>query len=413
MFILNRGYQWTTPDFVDGVIIKATGIDQEMFVRRDTSEKFNCDIYFDPQLYMSDLSFRSSAKYCARLASYDYLPCEVPVEYDSQELNLHEWNDILRDRLESDWPPSLPSIEEEIKPFVESCVEFQKRIGVSSIIFPTPLEYSPLDENADIYKWITVANDCANSEDMDCLATIALDSNTLIEEGSGEDTANRFADEISANRNLDGAYVVVQQSDCDSLRITDKEIASFFTEISKKLGRELSKKVFVNFVGELGLVCSAYGAEAFACGSGVKDKRLSLSDYVDRRGQAYPKFYSHDLISELSIDHLDVVSKNRLGFILENSYTSYSQDVKRAINAGDDPSEIPDWKHDLGNTTTSNEHYIKKLSEATNDLSNENEPEIKARNWLVQAEGYLRTLNSRIEENYNIDHIRAWQNALP
>lgn len=418
MFLLNIGYKWTNHERVDGVVINASGVHKAQAERRNLTSEPDV-LLFDPQLYLAGLDSSICNKTCARLSTYPWFGGSE-IEFDSEVQTQKEWFEQHKGKMV--WPFILPTTSQEIKECIRECFEFQKKIGVTHLIIPTPIIEDLEDEFAVQLQWIDTALTLKDEYDYRMLATVAFTENVVLhQEPLDNKVVQSIIDNLSAREELDGTYVLPIQTGNNSIRITQKRVASTLLHISHILGHQNSKIVFVNFADSFGYACLAVGASGFVSGYTNKTRRMNFNDFIEENGGgAYPRFYSHKLLLELLTERdLSKIQAARLLRLIKNDSTDSGEDLLSALNEGLTANDVPNWRESLNNVTTATIHKIERLVKATRELAEE-DADIQARfdhvlEWLQTAEANQLLLQSRFSTAPLEDdgrHIPVWARAF-
>ncbi len=416
-FLVNMGYRWAMNfDGVDGYIFNASGFSKEQANRRP----FECFdhqwILFDPQLYLTNLDGATCNKTCAKLSTYPWFGINVP-DFDSQEMNHTEWMDHLKASLS--WNPSLPNTAADISSIVNDCLLFQAEFGVTHMIAPTPLVQDPDDQFSVQLQWLSAAAELKNHYNIPIFATVAISDYLLFPHRPANNLLlGTIIDNLTVN-DFDGIYLLVVQEAADTLRLIDRNIVESLFYISYIAGKMHSKQIIINFADDLGFACNAIGATAFASGATVKQRRMSLVDFIDRGGgSAYPRLYSHSLIGDfLSEDDLTKIRNARLLRLINRDWTEEADSLLKALVAGETANSVPVWRQSNNNVTQANTHRIvllKKKITDLNSLSTDNQLEAIL-TWLQDAEAHTALINNKLSGcplKEDSRHIKVWREAF-
>ncbi|MDP2859527.1 MAG: hypothetical protein Q8P50_16335 [Bacillota bacterium] len=415
-FLVNLGYRWGRGAPADGVIFNASGFHKAQAGRRDFESSPDRQwLLFDPQLYLSVLDLDRCGNTCARLSTYPWFGIDVP-EYDSRELNQADWFAKIRDNLA--WVPAIPTDPSDIRAVVKGCLDYQVGFGVTHLIAPTPLATNADDQFGVQIDWLDQAAALKDNYEQPILATVALHDYLLSPYRPADSPLlQTILDNIMVS-GLDGAYALVVQEDSDNARITEKNIAESLLYISHVVGKMGGRPAVINFADDLGLACCGTGGTAFAGGATMKQRRMCLSDFIERSGGgALPRFYSNTLIGDYYTESdLDKLRAARLTRLLRLDVTPQSEALIRALDSGSGARELPAWRQTNNNVGVAQEHRMTLLhlrAAALEQVPVEDRPDsILA--WLQNAEAHSSFLEKRflltpLSENGR--HIAAWRGA--
>jgi hypothetical protein len=112
--------------------------------------------------------------------------------------------------------------------------------------------------------------------DTPILVTLALSEEVLIHKKFEDNTLiQTIIDNLLALDSVDGFYIVVSRNG-NSVNVTERNIVQTILELSFILGKRFEKKVFLNFLDNLGFLGLAAGAYAFGSGYYNKEKRFNF-----------------------------------------------------------------------------------------------------------------------------------------
>lgn len=415
MYLLNLGYQWSNHELVEGVILNASGVHMEQAIRRDQVDDVKWKL-FDPQLYLKCLAFEQCKKTCERLSTYPWFGGSK-VEYDSVEFTPTSWFKEHKENVQ--WDNTLPTEESEIANYINECLKFQESIGVTHLIAPIPLIENPEDEFAIQLKWIDVLEKVMSEFDKPILVTIAfLDNLFFYDVPLDNKLFQTIMDNISVRVELHGVYIVPVQTNDTTTKLDDKNVIESILHMSSIMSQN-EKIVVLNYTDALGFASLGAGATAIGGGYTNKEKRMCLNDFTDATGgRSYPKFYSHNLISDFySNRDLTKIRDQRLLRLIKNDITQVSNDLYIELSDGGSSNNLPNWRESLNNVTVAKQHRILCMNnKAKNilELSSSEEKDEYIVTWLQDAEAFRLLLDSKLKVNPLSDdarHVPVWLGA--
>lgn len=421
MYYTNLAYRWRVGyPLGHGVCVSAWGVNSHRALTRDSLSSVDQrqPKLFDPQLYLRELIYPDCDNAVRRLSTYEWInPHARP--YDSSS-TLSQWEQSVVDAVDP-WPVPLATDPGEIAPLCDACIQFQTEFGVDQIILPSPLISDPQSDLSVEMRWLdcgvaAVPKDCR----LPLLATIAISDSCLVHRAPPEnDLLHAIADQVTAERGIDGVYVVVEQSEASGPPfIRDQKVAWSLLWLSHVIGGKLGLRVVVNYADVFGLACLACGATSFVSGPTTKSRRLCFADFQSRGGGgALPKFYSHALIMDL-LPSRDIEMKlmhRRLGRYIYGDITPASGPLLAALRNGIPTDLVPDWREQVNNTSASSSHYQERVMSAAEEIAAEADPVSTCLTWLQDAErdaGYLATRCEDDPLSPDHRHIASWRSAL-
>jgi len=405
MFLVNLGYKWgpILANSPRGIILNASGIESAQALARNRDE-FPDVVLFDPQLYLAALSSESALSRCVKLASYSWFPIELGEEEGRAE------------RFAAQWPPEIR--HEDVPTLVESAIQFQEDLGVSSLIIPSLLTVNPLADLREEFSLVDAGIAFAEATtDKPLFATFAV-SDICFE--NQDPTRNLLLmtaiDQFTARPELVGVYLVINNTRGETNRIIDRTVARSILEFCNSVGLQGGKEIIVNYTDSFGLVCIAAGASSFASGIFQKDKRLCLDDFADSGfGRLFPKFYSHATLNEYLIQRdLMELRDNRLLRLLAPDETEASSNLFEVLRAGNSPEILPEWEERQNNIAGALAHYIELMDRVEQEFqaAGAEEKMQMALVWLQEAESHCAYIQTRLTDYQgDMRHIHVWRAA--
>lgn len=417
-FLLNLGYKWSGPprNSTDGYVFNPSGINREQASRREFQYVDGQWLLFDPQLYLASLDGEVCSKTCANLVTYPWFGITIP-SYDSAEMSTKDWMTEVKST--TAWNPIIPEEAEAIKAAVRECLQFQVSFGVTHLIVPVPLIENSDDQFGMQLKWIDAAAELKDEFRLPMFATVAISDYLLATYNPSENPLlQTILDNLSVSA-LEGVYFLIVQEDASRPRITEKNVVQSLLYVSRIISQLASKVVLVNFADDFGYACIAAGAIGFVGGTTLKNRRMCLSDFTDRTGgAAYPHFYSYSLIGDfLSRDDLKKIRDSRLLRFISDDVTAESESLLRALKAGGDPNDVPDWRQSRNNVATANNHRMLLMHTQTallSELGHSQKTDVIL-TWLQEAEAHVKLLESRFSESPLSEdgkHVEVWRRAF-
>ena len=416
-FLLNLGFRWSglPSQFVDGYVFNPSGLNREQASRREFEYVQGQWLMFDPQMYLSVLDGGMCTKTCANLATYPWFGVETPA-FDSSEMKVTQWMSQVKGSV--NWDPVIAENDEDIRRIVQECLQFQIDFGVTHLIAPTPLLDNSDDQFGTQLKWLDAASQLRDESQLPVFATVAvMDYLLSTYEPPKNPLLQTIIDNIAVSE-FEGVYLLVVQEDTPRTRITDKHVVESLLYATRILSEHSNKEVIVNFADDLGYTCIAVGASGFVGGTTSKSRRLCLSDFIDRSGgAAYPKFYSNSLIGDLSIDDMRKIRDARLLRLIADDVTTASESLFKALQAGDDPNEVPAWRQTRNNVKEANIHRVLLMPRVKTELDKLGirEKTDTILYWLQEAEAHVKLMESRFDSSPLSEdgrHVEVWRMAF-
>ncbi len=414
MFLLNLGFKWsfTSLDGLRGTVILPHANSVNRLVREHPGE-FQT-LLLDPQLYLSNLKVEHRTKVCARLAGYPWFGIPDINEFNSEDQKRNEWEKKVRERIKNLWLGHPP---DDIERAAFTAVEFQAKLGCTSIILPAPLVYEREDEGATFGKWIDSGIEAADELEIaqPILATIAISDDTLNESAFTEGGfLESVIDQITARNEIDGVYIVIAQTETPThpFEITDKVVRAYIHLVLESLRCGI-KNVITNFSDLIGFVTLGIGATAFASGPSFSLRSLNLESFRDDGGGIpLPSFYSHKVAAEYRTESdLKKIAEHQL-FRRIVDETETSQPLMEALRSGRSASDLPSWAESHNNLHAAHQHYIERLIIEGNRLKKTRPRERYETilDWLESAEANALFVHKRlgIERLGRRPHVDHW-----
>jgi|SRR5579863_2590351 len=426
MFYHNTKYNFAmwegSPEGIAGGIIAASAMPHGQLIRRDLrKQKYLQHRLFDPQVYLAGLDPNVSAPAIVKLASCPWFSTGVVPEYDSDKHgSLKIWKDAHSQDLLDGWEGKPPSDPQEIRNAARAAVLHQVEFGCEGILLPAPLtnvfaqNYEPetlwLDLGLEACKELKVA--------LPIYATVALSDNVL----RGLDPIQNpllhtITNQIAARQKLSGAYIVIEQASEESYVCTSRDTVLSLLLLVDDLVRGAARRVIINYMGTFGAVATAAGSSVWSTGFYVSQRRFKLSDYDEKQGRAFPRFFSIRLLGDVGLQH-DLEQLYAAG--LSSHFvddTSASNNLRAALAAGKGTVVVPQWQYRMSNVAAAGAHYNEacfKISGMLSSLDPKKRIDVIHR-WLRKSVELSDLIQAAgVQRSYYTDlaHQRVWLEAF-
>ena len=418
MFFYNLHRQWDLFKGAKphGTIFHPIGFDQVSAYNRSFPKEFPEIKLFDPNIYFWKLELGKCARACSKIATYDYVPIEVP-EFDKEEhKRIKVWLEKkVNSNIKNVWPPCVEN-EQEIKECIEKCLKFQEYFGVYRLILPSPHIYEVSDNLTDFLQWLDSGLKIGLGYETPLLVSVSISDICLSQH------YETILDHITARENVKGIYISIEKSVSGSLAPDNYDVAKSLLDISYIIGNQKNLEVFVNFADVFGLACLAVGATAFATGYELKSKCLDFEQFIEKEGRgggAYPRFFSLSTTKMYQVkDDLNKIRDKRLLRFFEKDRTQHSSPLFGALEAGQDHEAVPTWRQQRNNLASARSHFIESLKTAADHVKSIEDFKEKIRwglAWLQDAETKDRYFDSIFEEDKlkaDGGNIKVWRSAF-
>ncbi len=419
-YFFNLRYQWSIDPSINlgGVTFCASGLDMESFFRRETIENQTQEKIFDPQLYLIDLDPKNSPVACSRLSSFPWFPASC---IEQAELGYREWMKQVKESIEDNWSPELPTDFEEIKERAFKCLEFQIQIGCSILVAPSTLIKNPSTSLDYEMQWIDASLDAYAEigSDLPIYATLAISDLCLKEKKPFDNPFLELCfDQLSSRPELDGIYFVLERSTPGQKRLINLNTVESILTLAYIFTEKIGFDFFTNYCEEFGFITLGAGGTHFGSDDTVKGRRLHLQDFVERGGGTnYPYIFSLNNFSDFRpITDLQKISD--IGFFnsLNIESTRFSNDLIEAIR-NKRPVTVPEWQESLNNVGRAKNHYIECLKDQVDSIAemNLNEKINYIHQMLISAEMRMNYLETRIKDDPLLEdgkHISNWREGF-
>jgi hypothetical protein len=318
-FLVNLGWKIKMSEEIipDGGIFLASKIAKHALERRNISKidwlKYH---YFDPQLYLGSINAYECRDDCIKLSSYPWFGTKNVPEYDSKEISQKQWKEMATKTIIESWLGETPNEPSLVMKFVSECIDFQRFIGCTGIIIPSPLTYDYSTDYSSELLWLDLGLKYINSANIKnpIYATIAISDICLRYEDPVKNQLLQMIFDSISSREVDGVYFLVEQKDerKDIRYITNSRTLEAALYITHILSNICNLAVITNFFGPFGLALEAAGANAWASNWYKSLVRFRLGDMPKpTTAYAMPSFWSFPLAAEINLDsELDMI----LGF---------------------------------------------------------------------------------------------------
>jgi len=401
MFFFNARLRFKVPPTgapIPGSIVAASAISPvDLQKRRFGQHAHLAQRLLDPQLYMASVDPALDGETVAKLAAYPWFHGGAVPRYDSGlHKNRMAWKATHRAKLISMWNRTVPTETVEVRKSARAAVEYQQQAGWKGIILPGPLTTIADQTLQSELAWIDAGLDaCAALQIKEpVFATIAISEALLHVDPLKNPLLHSLSNTVAARPELAGAYVVLEQSDPGSYFWTEKDPLASLLTIVDDLYRGAQKRVIVNYVGTFGLVARAVGAEIWASGYYLMQRRFSLRA---QGGRAHPRYHSLALAGDVGLKE-DIGAIYRAG-LADRVMTPTDADavLRKALREGRKPEDVPQWKYSQSNCSAAQEHYLRVVSDtgARLDKMSDAERQEWVGNWLRDSVALVRVLKQK------------------
>ncbi|MGH9737522.1 MAG: hypothetical protein ACRD4X_02935 [Candidatus Acidiferrales bacterium] len=352
----------------------------------------------------------------ARLGTYPWFHGAGVPEYKS---GVHgsptKWKKQYKSTLVSMWTRHVPTDITDIRRAARSAVEFQLNDGWQDVILAAPLTTMDDQTLEPETRWIDAGLQACKELNVTqpVLATIALSEALLHVPPLKNPLAHSFSNITATRTELSGAYIVLEQSDPNNYFWNQKDPLASLLTIIDDLHRGAQKRAIVNYVGTFGLVAKAAGAEAWASGYYLTQRRFSL-----RRtsGRARPRYHSFALAGDIGLKE-DLAAIHRSGLAEElMTPTIADEALRNALKQGKTPDDVPEWRYAQSNCGAAQQHYLELVSEYGKKVTKM--PEKGQRDWITQwletAVNFTETLARKGLAGQSTDthHQKVWRDVF-
>lgn len=364
-FYASASYQMKLPDAVSGVdggVIAPVGIARHSLTHRDLSKQYPhlSRRLLDPQLYLAELNAASCRAACTNLSSYGWFPLAREVPFDSAEQKQAEWKAEVVASIETAWTGKLPASSGEMDLAISICLATQRLLGVEALILPAPLTRDPLSDCAVEMDWLDRGLSIAKqlAPQLPALASVAV-SDVALRSAEPWDNplVSAFLDQLTA-RGVTGAYIVPVMDAENSYYFTHPRTVGAILRLCDGLSVGGASRIVVNYAGTAGLLALGAGADTWVSGWFRNQRRMRLADFESHDGRTVPAYYSHPLGGEFHMEN-DCDTAVAAGLLPRfQDLTMASDGLVRALASGKKVNAVPEWRHQIGNKTSSIEHFL-------------------------------------------------------
>ncbi len=405
MFLCNIRGKWIVPEQAapDGLVVHAASKDCE----RPFGEQQPGLLLVDPNVYLWGLLYEDCTRVCQYLATYPWVPIDVPAFADSQYTKRAEWLlEEVAPIVAEAWPPITPTDDDALHALITACIRWQVGRGVGLVILPAPLVDDMgvrLDEYA---RWLDIGLRCAAEQRVDALMSLPLTQRVL--PGLVDDVL----DLLTSRSDLHGLYVCVETTN-GSRYVADRSVADALLEISYHVGHRHGARVIINFADIFGLACLGVGASGFATGYTLKDRQLALSDFEEGGGGggAYPRMLSLAACSRFRTGKdMEALRDRRLLTRLGSDISTASRPLFDALSAGQGAADVPGWEETYNNDANARAHLNQLLVDASRAVLTLGDTQSRAGrvfDWIQDAEMLSDYLQRRFDDD-PLDEMGTW-----
>jgi hypothetical protein len=415
VFFLNTRFRFKVhqlPTSIPGWIIAASAISPVDLQRRPLKNHPHLTRrLLDPQLYMASLDPAIDPQTVGKLAAYPWFHGQRAPKYDSgQYVSRDAWKKKHVPDLVSQWTRTVATDLREIRKAARAAVEFQQKMGCEGILLAAPLTTIVDQTMQNELQWIDAGLEaCSDLKvTLPVFATIALSEGVLQVPPLKNPIIHSISNGVTARSELAGAHIVLEELDPDSYFWNSKDALMSLMILVDDLRRGAKKKAIVNYVGTFGLVATAAGAEIWSSGYYLMQRRFSLRG---KSGRAHPRYHSMALAGDIGLkDDLGRLQRAGLAEALM-SHSRAEQVLRKALQNGKTPSDVPEWAYKQSNCTAAQQHYLEVVSEAGSNL--ERMSQIDRTNWVEQwlkkaVEFVIKLKEKQLVGVTDVDHQKVW-----
>jgi hypothetical protein len=415
MYFFNSRWTFKTPstkDPIAGGVIAASAISPVNLQKRKFDEfPYLRRRVLDPQLYMATIDPAIDQKTVANLAAYPWFHGgEVPKYKSDEYASRTQWKAAHGPKLVSKWTRMVPSGASTIRNAARAAVKFQLELGCHATILPGPLTAMDDQTLQSEVEWMDAGlKACLELRvERPVFATIAISEPLLHVRAFGNPLVHSLANHVTAREELAGAYIVFEQSANGMYFWNSKDPLMSLLVLVDDISRGAKKKVAVNYVGTFGIVTEALGAESWASGYYLVQRRLSLTAKI---GRAHPRFYSLALAGDIGLrDDVDRVRGTRVGDELISA-TDASAVLRSALAKGKKVEQVPEWQYKQSNCSAAQQHYLELAARVGAELEKMS-PRARldwVTKWLEGAAGMAHFLKQKnLVSSSDVNHQQVW-----
>jgi hypothetical protein len=412
-----------------GGILAASGLPEGQFLERFTGKRADEHPYlkrrfFDPQLYLSSLDADLAPEKVTRLATYPWFgETNIPRFDKALHGNMTKWMAKYGEALRKSWTREVPTGEMAIASATREAIKLQLRLGCSAIILPTPLIHDRTYGYDHAAQWLDGGLEaCKHFKTvLPVFATVAIRDSLLHNIKTDKDPLLRsITDQISSREHLAGAYMLVETNDEDVYSCESLDTVRAIFRIIDDLTRGAGLRIVVNYLGTLGAVTTALGAEVWSTGYYLSQRRFKLSDFNKKPSGAsqYPRYHSLQLGGDIGIQR-DLAVVRSIGLLDQVlTPTPLSTSINNVLRSDLPVSAAgPGWDYAPQNIATAGAHYLTcmhRLGEAMiafKSPDHVNNVEV----WLERAACLAEAIRAAPIENARATEVRhqsVWLKAF-
>jgi hypothetical protein len=372
----------------------------------------------DPQLYLVGLDPYKCRKKCGYFASYPWFPTKDISEYDSSQHKQRDWQNELTKNVHNLWLGQLPKKYNEIENTIDNCLKEQESLNCESFILPSLLTVDQSTDYRTEIQWLDAGLKRSKriNDKRQNMATIAISDSCLrlIKPWENE-LIDLIVDQVSS-RELDGAYIVLEQSHEQDYYCTHHNTVGCLLRLAYGLKASGLKRIVVAYAGTAGFLALLAGADIWSSGWYLAERKLKLTNIEDSEGRAYPAYYSHNFASEIyAKNDIDSIYKN--GLLPEiQELTDASKPLHKALKSGYKVDNVAEWRYKISNVTAAREHFLSSAINRTAEVANLGKDEllVYGLKWLEGARD-LADIISKYDNRHKrtaVNHQSAWLRAF-
>ena len=423
-FYVTAKFQMALPKGVTGVnggIIMPSKAALHTVERRELDDDYPhlATRFLDPQVYLSTLNAATARSSCARLASWGWFPSTALPSYDSSKQRQADWQRDAEQSIIGGWTGIPPTADADIEDCIRITADVQKRLGCTGIILPSPLTADPHSKFDTEVHWLEAGLEIAGrvTPGMRRYASIALSDSCL----RGVDPWNSILldavlDQVTA-REPEGVYLLIELANEDLYYATDPNTVGAVLRLVDGFKRSGIEDVIVAYVGTVGLMALAAGADGWTSGWYRGERRMRLRDYYSDEGRAYPAYYSHPLAAEFHMDS-DLDRTAAGGFLPRVADQTFaSAGLLQALQAGKGASAAIEWQYRQTNIEASKQHFLSACVRETAALGalDEQGRLDAVMHWLENAAALANELYAKVggfNARTSLNHQHSWLAAF-
>lgn len=381
-------------------------------------------ILVDPQLYFLDLQrFRDGAvpldKFINRVATYAWLGVGRD-DLESGELR-QEVVGAIEPTPAQMWAGRKQVTGPRWETTVRAALGYQLDLACEALILPSPLysnHATTLDEEMERLRAAIAIAQTMNAHRVPLYASLPLADSLF---AHGTDVSDRFinglVDNVSAIPGLHGVYIPFIQNRAATDRISNEEVSRGLLRLAKLIATCTDLKAIFNFIGDLGLICRAMGAEGYATGPSRNQRQFTADEFLASRGLGSPKFFSLQLCADFRPEHeMEWIRDAGLLLSLASDRTEPSEPLFKALESGNSVGgNVPQWAAETHGLAATRRHYFAQQVKA---IARVDSPST-ALEWMAGAaseygriQSICLTKNDQHTFSIPATHHQPWLSAL-